>query len=96
LRLAWLSRRIRDRFDSLITTIAIGIFISLVAAIPIWHLSFTPIPELATLIFNVLLFLFAGGLMRAGLGQGERQPFWGGMVLVTLRIVTWFVLIETG
>ena len=96
LRLAWLSRRIRDRFDSLITTIAIGIFISLVAAIPIWHLSFTPIPELATLIFNVLLFLFAGGLMRAGLAQGERQPFWGGMVLVTLRIVTWFVLIETG
>jgi hypothetical protein len=42
----------------------------------------------AVLIFNLLLFLLAVGLVREGLKQGQRRLFWGGMVLLTLQIFT--------
>jgi uncharacterized membrane protein len=71
-----------------LTTSAIGIFILASALIPLFHLSFTPIPQLATFLFNVLSFLLAVGLIREGLALGNRQTFWGGMVLITLQIIS--------
>ncbi|KKD35544.1 MAG: DUF2157 domain-containing protein [Limnoraphis robusta] len=44
--------------------------------------------SLSTLIFNILLFLLAAGSIRIGLGQGKRGTFWGGMILLTLQIVS--------
>jgi uncharacterized membrane protein len=41
---------------------------------------------MAVLIFNLLLFLLAVGLIREGLAQSQRRFFWGGMVLLTLQI----------
>ncbi|MEG5140787.1 MULTISPECIES: DUF2157 domain-containing protein [unclassified Microcoleus] len=67
---------------------AIGILIIASAFIPFFHLSFTPIPQLATFLFNVLSFLLAVGLIREGLALGNRQTFWGGMVLITLQIIS--------
>jgi uncharacterized membrane protein len=71
-----------------LTTGAIAILIIITALIPLYHLSFTPIPQLATFLFNVLLFLLAVGLIREGLALGNRQTFWGGMVSITLQIIS--------
>lgn len=79
-----------------LTTIVIGIFIAIAALTTFWHTSITAISVFATFIFNVLLFLLAAGLIREGLAQGKRRAFWGGMVLLTLRILSWFVLSATG
>ena len=56
------------------------------AVVPVWHLSGTPQPAYAALIFNLLLFLLSVGLIREGLAQGKRHLFWGGMVLLTVSI----------
>ncbi len=83
-----------DRGDNL-TTIVIGVFICISALVPFWHTSIAPIPLVATFIFNALLFLLAAGLIREGLALGRRRAFWGGMVLLILRILNWFVLSNT-
>lgn len=96
LRLAWQVSNRRTHRHEILTNFVIAAFIGLAALFPLWHLQINPIPELATLTFNALLFLLAAGLMREGLAQGERRNFWFGMVLLTLRIMTWFLLSATG
>ncbi|MEZ2230484.1 DUF2157 domain-containing protein [Microcoleus sp.] len=71
-----------------LTTGAIAIAIVISALIPFYHLNVSPLPQLATFLFNVLLFLLAVGLIREGLALGNRRSFWGGMVLVTLQIIS--------
>ncbi len=71
-----------------LTTGAIAILIVISALIPFYHLNFSPLPQLATFLFNVLLFLLAVGLIREGLALGNRRTFWGGMVLITLQIIS--------
>ncbi|MEG4518450.1 MULTISPECIES: DUF2157 domain-containing protein [unclassified Microcoleus] len=71
-----------------LTTSAIAVLIVITALIPLYHLNFTPISQLATFLFNVLSFLLAVGLIREGLPLGNRQTFWGGMVLITLQIIS--------
>ncbi|NEN98818.1 MAG: DUF2157 domain-containing protein, partial [Moorea sp. SIO3I7] len=43
-----------------------------------------------------LLFLIDIGLIRAGLAEGKRGLFWGGMVLLTLQILTRMLEYDTG
>lgn len=71
-----------------LTTGAIAIAIVITALIPFYHINFSPLPQLATFLFNVLLFLLAVGLIREGLALGNRRTFWGGMVLITLQIIS--------
>lgn len=71
-----------------LTTGAIAIAILISALVPFYHLNVSPLPQLATFLFNVLLFLLAVGLIREGLALGNRRSFWGGMVLVTLQIIS--------
>ncbi|MGL5195133.1 MAG: hypothetical protein ACRC8Y_16260, partial [Chroococcales cyanobacterium] len=54
------------------------------------------LPLLGPLMFNILLFLLAYGLMRRGLTQGDRRIFWWGTLLVTLQILTRVLEYETG
>jgi len=42
----------------------------------------------AVLIFNILLFLLALGLLRDGLALGNRTAFWSGMILLALGIIS--------
>jgi uncharacterized membrane protein len=56
--------------------------------IPFWHLSSGRLAIIGTLIFNLLSFLLAAGLIREGLAQSQRRFFWGGMVLLTLQILS--------
>lgn len=71
-----------------LTTGAIAMSIVITALIPFYHINFSPLPQLATFLFNVLLFLLAVGLIREGLALGNRKSFWGGMVLITLQIIS--------
>lgn len=78
-----------------LTTIVIGLLIGITTLIPIWHTYVAPIPEVATFAFNALLFVFSVGLMREGLTHGQRRAFWGGLLLLVLRILHWFFLSNT-
>ncbi|MCU0545871.1 MAG: DUF2157 domain-containing protein [Oscillatoriaceae cyanobacterium Prado104] len=81
-------RRRQQTAGNLPATSAIGIFILASASILFCHLNFAPIPQLATFLFNVLLFLLAGGLIREGLALGNRPCFWLGMILTALQIIS--------
>lgn len=70
------------------TTILVASLIILSAIVPFWHLSIANNPAVTVLIFNLLLFFLAVGLIKEGLAQGQRRLFWGGMVLLTLQIFT--------
>jgi uncharacterized membrane protein len=87
-----------------LTTYLVAGLIGISALVPFWHLSISRamLPSsseeatltgdgsatAAVLIFNLLLFLLAIGLVREGLKQSQRRLFWGGMVLLTLQIFT--------
>ncbi|MEM0980253.1 MAG: DUF2157 domain-containing protein [Cyanobacteria bacterium P01_H01_bin.58] len=55
-----------------------------------------PIAILATITCNLLLTLMALGMMREGLGSGLRVPFWWGLVMLTLQILSRVLEYETG
>jgi uncharacterized membrane protein len=78
------------------TTLFVGGLIAIASLVAFWHTEITPIPELATLIFNVLLLLLGVSFIRQGLARGERNPFLEGIALLTLRILGWFLLANTG
>jgi len=80
----WEWLRLLRRID--LNTSLIAILIAISALVPYWHLSISKLPIMAVLIFNLLLFLLAVGLIREGLAQSQRRFFWGGMVLLTLQI----------
>jgi len=88
LRLGPLERRRPKQKGVDLTTGAIALLIVITALIPLYHLNFIRIPELATFLFNVLSFLLAVGLIREGLALGNRKSFWGGLVLITLQIIS--------
>ncbi len=73
-------------FDQ-ITSVISG-FLVVSSVVVFWHISISPIPVVATLIFNIQMFLLGGGLVRIGLARGNRSAFWGGMVLLTLQIIS--------
>jgi uncharacterized membrane protein len=95
LRIGYLASKQRSRQRLDLTTIVIGVFIGISALIPFWHISIAEITTFAVFGFNILLFLLAAGLMREGLAIGQRRAFWGGTILLTLRILTWFLLSNT-
>lgn len=55
-----------------------------------------PLPILATTVMNVLLAVLSLGMMREGLGSGNRVPFWWGLVMLTLQILSRVLEYETG
>jgi uncharacterized membrane protein len=69
-------------------TVVICGFIVISALIPFWHQAISPIGQIAIFIFNLLLGILAFGLMRRGLELGERRSFWGGLLLLTLQIIS--------
>lgn len=79
-------RRVQGRRD--LTNGVIACFIAITALVPFWHLSVSPIRVIATITFNALLCLLACGLIHKGLTRGQRRAFWGGMVLLTLQILS--------
>jgi len=74
----------RSSDRSVITKIIAG-FLSVEVVVMIWH-GVAPIPEIATFIYNVLLFLLAMGLIRISLEKSIRSAFWIGIALVSLQV----------
>ncbi|BAY87471.1 hypothetical protein NIES267_69930 [Calothrix parasitica NIES-267] len=71
-----------------ITNIGIGIFTASAAFAPIWSQHFAETSVLAIIIFNLFLGILACGMIRQGLQSNKRRAFWGGMILLTLQIIT--------
>jgi len=71
-----------------ITNIGIGIFTLAAAFAPIWSQHFAETSVLAIFIFNLFLTTLACGMILQGLKSNQRRAFWGGMILLTLQIIT--------
>ena len=76
----------RKKID--ITNIGIGIFTLAAAFAPIWSQNVPGTSVLAIFIFNLFLAVLASGMIRQGLKSNQRRAFWGGMILLTLQIIT--------
>lgn len=79
-----------------LNTVTIASFIAITALLIYWHLEISDIPILATFVSNVLLALLGIGTIRESLGTGERRPFWFGIILLTLQILSRLLEYETG
>ncbi|NEO98343.1 MAG: DUF2157 domain-containing protein [Symploca sp. SIO2E9] len=88
---AWL--RLVQQID--LTTTFVASIIAIGALVPYWHLSISNLPIAAVVIYNLLLFVLAIGLLREGLEQGERRLFWGGIALLIMQIFTRMIEYET-
>ncbi|MEA5583700.1 DUF2157 domain-containing protein [Nodularia harveyana UHCC-0300] len=90
--LQWLSLlRLRNnppRREVIFTIALVSTFLGFIIITPFWHLAITRIDELGSFIFNVLLAFLASGLIREGLKLNNRSTFWGGMLLLTLQIIS--------
>jgi uncharacterized membrane protein len=77
------------------TTVVISTFIAITAFIPFWHQAVSRIDAFGSFAFNVLLGILAWGLIQEGLKFNDRRSFWGGMLLITLQIISRMVEYET-
>jgi uncharacterized membrane protein len=93
----WLYRARRDpqrsRFN--LTTLVIASGVAIAALTCSWHVNLAMLPVIGPLIFNILLFLLAGGLIRESITTGERNTFWFGMILLILQVLSRFLEYDT-
>ncbi|MFB8791653.1 MAG: DUF2157 domain-containing protein [Potamolinea sp.] len=89
----WQWIRLLRRMDG--TSITLAIMTAISALIAYWHLSLGRLQITAVLVFNVLLFILAVGLIREGIRDSRRRIFWGGMVLLTMQIFSRMLEYET-
>ncbi|MBD2387684.1 DUF2157 domain-containing protein [Cylindrospermum sp. FACHB-282] len=76
------------RREVVFTLVVITTYLAFLTVVPFWHQAITRIADLGIFIFNVLLGLFSWGLIQEGLKLRDRRPFWGGMLLLTLQIIS--------
>jgi uncharacterized membrane protein len=76
------------RREVIFTTAVITTFLVFIALVPFWHQTISRVDELGIFIFNVLLATLAWGLIQEGLKLNNRSSFWGGMLLVTLQVIS--------
>ena len=79
-----------------VTDIGIAIFTLTAAFAPIGRQNFAETSVLAIVIFNLFLALLASGMILQGLKSNKRRAFWGGMILLTLQIITRMLEYNTG
>ena len=75
---------------------AIGIMILTTSLLVWWHQRINPLYELATVMFNLLLFLLAVGLIQQSLKFGNRLGYWWGIVLLSLQLFSRMLEYDTG
>ncbi|MBO9997911.1 MAG: DUF2157 domain-containing protein [Cyanobacteria bacterium SID2] len=99
----WLWLKLRDRLHQFqffqarsLNTGIVALMLLATGITPYIHLHVTPLPVLAPLIFNILLFFLAIAAIRDSLALGSRRTFWGGMILLVLGIVTRMLEYDTG
>ena len=77
----------RLQSDRALNSATIAACIGLSSAIATLH-QFTALPIWAPIVFNIVLFALALGLIRDGLAFGQRWRFWSGMVLLVLGVLS--------
>ena len=93
-RLGW--PRIGRHWHLTATDAVVLVMLVLDGGMVMWHIAIDPSQVFATLLFNILLFLVAAGLMREGLADGDRRQFWYGLVLLILQILSRVLEYDTG
>ncbi|NER81673.1 MAG: DUF2157 domain-containing protein [Leptolyngbya sp. SIO1D8] len=73
--------------DRAVNNVTFAVAISLSVAIVVIH-QFVPLSVVAPVVFNLMLFLLAFGLIRDGLALDNRWTFWGGILLLVLGILS--------
>ncbi|WP_017653773.1 DUF2157 domain-containing protein [Fortiea contorta] len=76
------------RKEVVFKTALIIAFIAITALVPFWHQAVARVGELGIFVFNVLLATLSWGLIQEGLKLNDRRSFWGGMLLLTLQIIS--------
>lgn len=61
-----------------------------------WQFNVGALGAIATLIFNIFLFLLAIELIRKALATGKRRGFWSGIILLVLQIASRMLEYDTG
>jgi uncharacterized membrane protein len=74
----------------------IGAILLLSGVLLWWQWTVGALGAIATVIFNLLLFLLAVGLLREALAQGKRLGFWGGVLLLGIQLAARMLEYETG
>lgn len=82
--------------EKAVNTGTVAAMLALTAGTILWHFQSAASPQIATLIFNILLFGLAILLIRDGLALGMRHTFWGGMLLLVLGIISRMLEYNTG
>ncbi|HEY9627230.1 MAG TPA: DUF2157 domain-containing protein [Coleofasciculaceae cyanobacterium] len=96
--LGWLAlaRQKRSRFqEKFLNSGFVAVMLLLIVGVFVLNFEISPLPDLSTLLINILLFLLAIGLIRDGLALGHRQTFWGGILLLVLGILSRTVEYDT-
>lgn len=88
-------RRSRRRRLNL-NTAAVGGMVVITALLLYWHTEVGAISIFAAFVSNALLALLGMGTIRESLGTGDRRPFWFGIVLLTMQILSRLLEYETG
>lgn len=82
------------RVDSQST--AIGIMILTAGFLILCHQNITVLNGVATVIFNLLLFILAIGLIRQALANGKRLGYWWAIFLLSLQLLSRMFEYNTG
>jgi uncharacterized membrane protein len=90
------SRTRSGRLRVNLNTAIIGSFLAIAGLLLYWDTEISPIQIFATFISNVLLALLGIGTIRESLGTGDRRPFWFGIILLALQILSRLLEYETG
>ena len=76
------------RREVVFNTALIATFLGFIFVVPFWHQAISRIGDLGSFIFNVLLAVLSWGLIQEGMKLNDRRSFWGGMLLLTLLVIS--------
>ncbi|HIK03389.1 MAG TPA: DUF2157 domain-containing protein [Trichormus sp. M33_DOE_039] len=76
------------RREAIFKTGLIATFLGFIVVVPFWHQAINRIGELGSFIFSVLFVILAWGFVQEGLKLNNRRSFWGGMLLLTLLVIS--------
>lgn len=76
------------RREVVFNTGLIATFLGFIVVVPFWHQAINRIGDLGSFIFSVLFVVLSWGLIQEGLKLSDRRSFWGGMLLLTLLVIS--------
>ncbi|MBD2361381.1 DUF2157 domain-containing protein [Anabaena minutissima FACHB-250] len=76
------------RREVVFNTGLIATFLGFIVVVPFLHQAVNRIGDLGSFIFSVLLVVLSWGFIQEGLKLNNRRSFWGGMLLLTLLVIS--------